>query len=76
MPKHVRVSWKKFERFILGLGCVYARTKGDHRIYRRSDLTRPIVIPRHDPLSPGMIENNLRTLGITKVEFEKMIRKL
>ncbi|MEK7582536.1 MAG: type II toxin-antitoxin system HicA family toxin [Patescibacteria group bacterium] len=32
------ISWKKFEKVLLFVGCTFKRQKGDHRIYNRSDL--------------------------------------
>lgn len=76
MPRKLRVSWKKFAKFVIASGCVHVRTKGDHHIYRRPDLLRPIVIPARDPLPLGVVESNLATLGISYDEFEKIFKKL
>lgn len=70
------IHWKKFERFLLSKGCEFAREKGDHRIYWKKGIKRPIVIPRDRVLPPFIIMNNLRVLGIDKKDFLEEIEKL
>ena len=63
------VTWKEFDRFLLAYGCELKRIRGNHRIYTKSGLIRPLVIPQHDPLPAFVIMNNLRVLGATKETF-------
>ena len=67
------VDWKTFERFVLDVGCIFVRTKGDHLIYKKTGLKRPIVIPTYDPLPPFIIMNNLRVLGVPKEALLKFL---
>jgi predicted RNA binding protein YcfA (HicA-like mRNA interferase family) len=70
------IHWKKFEKFLFKIGCEFKREKGDHRIYWKTGLNRPIVIPRDRILPPFIIMNNLRVLGISKDDFMKIISEL
>ena len=70
------IHWKKFERFLLKIGCKFAREKGDHRIYWKNGINRPLVIPRDKNLPPFVIMNNLRVLGISKNEFLNWASKI
>lgn len=76
MPKLKPVSWKKFEKFLFYVGCRYERKKGDHRIYGRSDLKRPVVFPEDKEIPVFIIRNNLRVLGISHNEFLNILEKL
>lgn len=67
------VSWKDFEKFLLEQGCVFKRIKGDHRIYTKAGARRSLVVPRYNPLPPFIILNNLRLLGIEKIELLKFL---
>jgi predicted RNA binding protein YcfA (HicA-like mRNA interferase family) len=58
------------------VGCHFEREKGDHRIYWRNDLRRPIVIPRDKELPIFIIRNNLRILGITPEEYLEILRRV
>ena len=69
MPKISNLSFKDFCLFIEIFGCIHLRTEGDHMIYTKAGLKRPIVIPRYNPLPEFIIENNLRVLGISKKEL-------
>ena len=73
MVKRRQVTWKKFEKFLLFVGCKFKRQKGDHRIYIRSDLNRPIVVPRYSPLPIFIVRNNLRVLGLSLDEFYRIL---
>ncbi len=66
------ISWKKFDKFLLKIGCELKREEGDHRIYIKADLLRPIVIPRTE-LPIFIIKNNLRTLGISNEKYLKLL---
>ncbi len=69
MPRIIRVHWKIFERFLLECGCEFKREKGDHKIYWKKGIKRPIVIPRYSALPTFIILNNLKVLGISKEEY-------
>jgi predicted RNA binding protein YcfA (HicA-like mRNA interferase family) len=70
------ISWKKFERLLLFIGCTLKREKGDHRIYWREDLKRPIVIPQANELPVFIIRNNLRVLNISPEEYIEILKRL
>jgi predicted RNA binding protein YcfA (HicA-like mRNA interferase family) len=61
---------------LFSIGCQFIRQKGDHRIYRRKDLARPLVIPAEKDLPIFIIRNNLRILGIAPAEYLKILKKL
>lgn len=70
------VSWRLFEKFLIRIGYVFKRQKGDHRIYWKNGIPRPIVVPQERTLPVFIILNNLRVLGITKEEFLKILDEL
>jgi len=70
------IHWRKFEKFILFVGCRFRREKGDHRIYWRKDLIRPVVIPKDRELPVFIIRNNLRILGISVKEYLEIMGSL
>jgi len=71
-----RVHWKKFEKFLLSVGCKFISEEGDHRKYHKSGILRPIIIPREKELPQFIVLNNLRTLGISREEYLGKIAKL
>lgn len=76
MARLTPIHWKKFEKFLLFVGCHFEREKGDHRIYWREDLKRPVVIPRDKALPVFVIRNNLRILGISPRRYLEILKRI
>jgi predicted RNA binding protein YcfA (HicA-like mRNA interferase family) len=69
MPGIKPINWKRFEKVVFFFGCEFVREKGDHRIYHKTGLLRPVVIPRDPQLPVFIIRNNLRILGVSVEEY-------
>jgi predicted RNA binding protein YcfA (HicA-like mRNA interferase family) len=76
MPHLYPVSWERFEKFLLFIGCVFVREKGDHRVYKKIGISRPIIVPRRSDLPVFIIKNNLRTLCMTAEEYIHILESL
>lgn len=76
MPHIAPIGWKDFEKFLLYIGCTFERQKGDHRVYSRAGLKRPIILPTYKSLPVFIIRNNLRTLGISHEEYFEILKKI
>ncbi len=63
---------KVFER----LGFRRARTKGGHLSMTKAGIPRPVVIPLHGEIQPTIILSNLRTAGISREEYFKILADL
>ncbi len=78
-----QIPTKLFIKYLQKIGLVYIRTKGDHDIWNypdkhpRGKLIRPITFKGKDKEIPvDHINTNLKTLGISNVQFEKAIKEL
>ena len=69
MSRLTPVGYRKFDKFLRYIGCEFVRQKGDHRIYKKANLKRPLVIPAIKDIPVFIILNNLRILGISKEEY-------
>ncbi len=76
MPRINSIHWKEFEKFVIFVGCKFQREKGDHRIYTKTGLKRPVVFSRDTAMPEFVILNNLRVLGISREEYLEIIKKL
>lgn len=76
MPKITPIHWKKFEKFLLYVGCRLARTRGDHRSYIREGLRRPIVVKTVKDTPVFIIRNDLRELGVSHNEYLEILKKI
>lgn len=75
MSRIQSIHWKEFEKFLLKIGCEFKREKGDHRIYWKKGLKRPVIIPRDKTLPAFIVLNNLKVLNISREEYLKIIGK-
>ncbi len=77
MEKHLYpVKVKTFRKFLKALGLNYNRTKGDHEIWSRKDLARPITFPiKNKEITPFIIKTNLNTLNIEVNQFIEYLEK-
>jgi len=58
------------------IGCAYKRTKGDHLVYERPGLKRPVVFPKDKEIPVFVIRNNLRTLGLGVKEYIEILKRI
>jgi len=76
MPNITPIKKKKFIRFLEFVGCQQVRTKGDHIIFQKAGLERPVVIVDDKEISPFIIRSNLRTLNISGEEYIEILKRL
>jgi predicted RNA binding protein YcfA (HicA-like mRNA interferase family) len=74
-----QIPTTKFIKFLKGQGLSYIRSKGDHDQYDRLDkpLLRPVTVVstlKDVPLTH--IHTSLKNLGMSKADYEKIIKKL
>lgn len=76
MNRITPISWRKFEKFLLYVGCTFKRQKGDHLVYVRSNLIRPVIVPKIKNIPVFIIRNNLRVLKVDHNIYLEIIEKL
>ncbi len=70
------VPYSKFERFLKSVGCHLVRERGDHRVWNRKGLIRPLIVRTKKDLPIMEIKSNLRTLGLSNEEYLAILEKL
>jgi predicted RNA binding protein YcfA (HicA-like mRNA interferase family) len=73
MPRIAPVHWTVLEKVLLAAGFRFARQEGSHRAYIKPGISRPIVIPTYDEIPVAIIRNNLRTAGISRDEYFRLL---
>jgi predicted RNA binding protein YcfA (HicA-like mRNA interferase family) len=76
MPKIPSVSSKIFCKFLVKNGCSLARIEGDHYIFTKEGIFRPIVVPTRKQLPTFIILNNLKTLKISRNDYLKLLKQV
>lgn len=73
MPRITPVHWRRLERVFVAAGFVFVGQEGSHRSYVRAGVPRPVVIPTYDEVPVFVIRNNLRTAGIARDEYLRLL---
>jgi len=68
-PVHYRTLVTIFERD----GFTLSRQRGDHLIYTKDSINRPLVIPMYDEVPVFIIKNLLRTAGMTRERYFELL---
>jgi predicted RNA binding protein YcfA (HicA-like mRNA interferase family) len=76
MPRITPISWQRLEKVFLAAGFEFARQEGSHRSYTKLGILRPVVIPTYDEISVSIISNNLKTAGISREEYFRLLAEI
>lgn len=70
------IHYKKIARAFELAGFKKVREKGDHMIYIKTRIVRPIVIPKYKQIPVFIIKNNLRTAQISKEDYFILLKQV
>jgi predicted RNA binding protein YcfA (HicA-like mRNA interferase family) len=76
MPKIVPIPASKLRRVFEKAGFKCVRTEGDHLVYTKEAVARPVVIPDRAAVPVFIIKNNLRTAGISRDEYFSLLKEV
>ena len=71
-PVHYRLLVALFEKD----GYVFDRQRGDHLIYIKAGIPRPLVIPAYSEIPVFIIKNLLRTAGMSRDRYFELLENL
>jgi predicted RNA binding protein YcfA (HicA-like mRNA interferase family) len=74
MPHLSPVHYKALVRVFEKQGFILDRQEGDHLIYVHTGIKRPVVIPMYKAVPVFVIKNNLRTAGISRDEYLRLLK--
>ncbi|MBU4372812.1 type II toxin-antitoxin system HicA family toxin [Patescibacteria group bacterium] len=76
MPKISPIPAKKLMRVFERAGFSCVRIEGDHYVYTKDGVARPIVIPDWREIPVFIIKNNLRSANISREEYFTLLAKV
>jgi predicted RNA binding protein YcfA (HicA-like mRNA interferase family) len=76
MPRIVPIHYRKLVRVLEMEGFTFVRERGDHMIFTKTGVLRPIVVPRYDALPVFIIKNVLRTAQISRERYLELTNRL
>ena len=75
MPQIVPVPYQELMRVFEAEGFALVRQRGDHLIYTKAGVKRPLVIPAYRAVPVFIIKNLLRTAGVTRERYFELLGK-
>jgi predicted RNA binding protein YcfA (HicA-like mRNA interferase family) len=75
MPSIKPINYKRLVRIFEKSGFVCVHEEGDHLIFVKDGIIRPVIIPRYHSVPIFIIKNNLRTGKISRDEYFKLLEK-
>ena len=76
MPKIAATPSSKLRKVFEKAGFKCVRIEGDHYVYTKPGIIRPVVIPDWHEVPVFIIKNNLRTANISREEFFELLKEV
>ena len=76
MPRITPVPYRILVRVLEHEGFTLTRQRGDHMIFTKAGILRPVVVPRYDSLPVFIIKNILRTTQIDRGCYFEVLGKV
>ena len=76
MFKITPIHYKRLIKVFNQLGFHVTRTEGDHVVMIKEGNLRPLVIPKWKSVPVFIIKNNLRSAGLTREEYFKLLERI
>ena len=76
MPKIIPIPPERLKKVFEKAGFKCVRIEGDHFVFVKEGVPRPVVIPDWKEVPVFIIKNNLRTAGLTRDEYFKLLEEL
>ncbi len=71
------VSIREMRALLTLLGLKVVRTKGGHEAWRKTGMTRSVIIQTHvEPVPEFVVKNAIINLGMTRKEFIALLESL
>ena len=75
MPTITPVPFQVLVKIFEKDGFTFARQSGDHLIYTKPGVKRPLVVPRYRAVPVFVIKNLLRTAGMSRERYFALIEE-
>lgn len=76
MPRIVPIPYQKLVRVLEAEGFALVRERGDHMIFSKPGILRPLVVPRYDALPVFIIKNVLHTAQISRERYLELLGRI
>ena len=73
MPKLKPVSYKTRAKVFDAEGFRCVRVEGDHMVFTKPGVMRPVVIPKYASVPVFIIKNNIRTARMSRERYLQLL---
>ena len=73
MPRLRPLSYKRLVEVFEADGFTCVRTEGDHMVFTKPGVLRPVVIPKYAAVPVFIIKNNLRTASMSRDRYFELL---
>lgn len=73
MPSIRPISYKRLAKVFEADGFACVRNEGDHMVFTKAGVLRPVVIPKYSAVPVFIVKNNLRTAGISRERYFELL---
>lgn len=74
MPALHPVSYRTLVKVFEHEGFAFNRQSGDHLIYTKAGVKRPLVIPMYQEVPTFIVKNLLRTAGMSRERYFELLK--
>ena len=76
MSKIAPIHYRKLAKVFELSDFKFKRSKGDHLVYTKAGVSRPLVIPKYKEVPVFVIKNNLRVAEISREQYLKLLKRI
>jgi len=76
MARISATDWKTQIKIFEAYGCKYKRKKGSHYVLTYPGAKRAVVIPEYDEIDLNIIKNNMRTVGMSREDYFRLLDEI
>jgi len=76
MARITPIHWRKLLKIFELEDCILVGQTGDHLELKKAGAKRRIVIPKYRDIPVFIIENNLKTAGISRKRYFELLDKV
>lgn len=73
MPRLTALHWKRLVSIFELAVFQEERQSGDHIVHAKPGIPRPVIIPKYSEVGVNIIKANMRTAGLSRHEFFKLL---
>ncbi len=75
LPRITPVKWRVLACIFEKAGFRFDRQNGDHRVYVKDGVLRPVIIPTYNEICQDLIKSNMRTAHMDREIYFQFLKE-